>query len=172
MIIVSAAAIRDKALGAGRSHVNRLIVSAASALVIVGAGLVWRGIAASPAVSSPQSQIAQSPKDPVLNGLIETTTALEASQQQAIDQLQSLQDVVATQRDDAKRSSETIAALNRKVEGLAQKLLARESAPPPSDVQQARSMESNNSVSRPRHHARARHATARHKKLRVAVRGR
>ena len=85
---------RRDAISSNR-HLNaRLFAGAVAALLIVAGAFVWRITASTPpaqvaAIVSP----APPAKNPVLDELVETTKALEASQQQAVDQLQVLQEL-------------------------------------------------------------------------------
>jgi uncharacterized coiled-coil protein SlyX len=129
---------RRDAITSNRQINTRLFAGAVAALLIVTGAFVWRVTA-----SSPPAQVATlvSPappaKNPVLDELVETTKALEASQQQAIDQLQALQDLLTTQQAEARKSSGQVAALNAKLEALQQSFAsipavpAEEAAPPP-----------------------------------------
>jgi hypothetical protein len=127
---------KDREATARQLH-GRLIVCSAAALVIMAAAVVWRisnGPHATPAapapvasaapvrdVAAPAKDAAAAPaRDQVLEALVETTKALQISQQQAIDQLQVLQDQLASEQAEAKKSSDQVAALGDKVETLRQ----------------------------------------------------
>ncbi len=56
----------------------------------------------------------------VSNELLETTKGLQMTQQQAVDQLQVVQDQLAAQKAETKRLSEQIAAVTAKLEALQQ----------------------------------------------------
>lgn len=73
-----------------------------------------------PAPRSATTAVTAPAKNPVLDELVRTTRALNDSQQQAIDQLQVLQDTVASQAAALKASSDATAALNDKLESLRQ----------------------------------------------------
>ena len=72
---------------------------ALASLLVLGGAVIWRV-----SVSRPpeQAQAVAPPRDPMLGHLVENTKALEDSQQQAIDQLQVLQDLVRAQQAETK----------------------------------------------------------------------
>ena len=98
-----------------------MIIPLVAAFIFVGAGLsmVWgfggtRVLAPSPsAVSSPA-------REQVSSELLETTKGLEITQQQAIDQLQVVQDQLVAQQTETKKLSEQIATLTSKLDALEQ----------------------------------------------------
>jgi septal ring factor EnvC (AmiA/AmiB activator) len=111
---------------AATRHIHgRLIGGAVAALVIVAAAFIWRITASPPApiasaLASPVAGAAAAAKNPVLDELVEATKALEVSQQQAIDQLQVLQELLASQQAEIKKTSGEVAALSDKLESLRQ----------------------------------------------------
>jgi uncharacterized coiled-coil protein SlyX len=114
---------------AARARRRRLIILAVAAFLFIGAGLsmVWAfggtsALPPSPRVSSPA-------REQVSNELLETTKGLEVTQQQAIDQLQVVQDQVAAQQAETKQLSEQIATLTAKLDAL-QQSVADIPAPP------------------------------------------
>jgi septal ring factor EnvC (AmiA/AmiB activator) len=116
----------NNSAAASRHLHGRLIVGAVAALLIVAGAFVWRLAASSPPAAAP-AQIASAAanpappaRNPVLDELVEATKALESSQQQAIDQLQELQQLIASQQTEARKSSAAVAALNAKLEALQQ----------------------------------------------------
>lgn len=110
------------------SH-GRLIAAAAVALAIVAGAVVWRATGAGP-VTPKREAVAV--RNPVLDELVASTKALEMSQQQAIDQLQVLQDSVSAQQAETRRASDQVAQLNNKLETLRQSF-ANIAAPPVED---------------------------------------
>jgi peptidoglycan hydrolase CwlO-like protein len=112
---------RDSAAASRHLH-RRLIVGAVAALLIVVGAFVWRMTASSPPTQ--MASVAPSPapavRNPVLDELVEATKALESSQQQAIDQLQELQQLITSQQAETRKSSAAVAALNAKLEVLQQ----------------------------------------------------
>jgi len=60
------------------------------------------------------------PREQVSNELLETTRGLQMTQQQAVDQLQVVQDQLAAQKAETKRLSEEIAAVTANLKALQQ----------------------------------------------------
>lgn len=107
---------------------TRMIVIAIAALAIIGGALAWR-IGASNSVDTAQLAKALAPaRNPVLDQLVETTKALESSQQQAVDQLQVMQDMLTSQQSETRKASDRVALLNGKLDALQQSFA---SIPPP-----------------------------------------
>jgi uncharacterized coiled-coil protein SlyX len=101
-----------------QSH-QRLIIPVAAAFVFIVAGLslVWgfRGTMA----AAPSSSIAHAPTvEQVSNEILETAKGLGITQQQAVDQLQVVQDQLVAQKAETKMLSEQIAALTEKLNAL------------------------------------------------------
>jgi uncharacterized coiled-coil protein SlyX len=90
---------------------RRMIIPLVAAFILLGGGLsiVW-GFSG---VSSPA-------REQVPNELLETAKGLEVTQQQAVDQLQVVQDQLAAQQTETKRLSEQIAMLAEKLDALQQ----------------------------------------------------
>jgi hypothetical protein len=109
---------KDSEAATRHLHV-RLIFGAMAALVIVAVAFAWR-ITNGPPVAAPVAVAAPPAKSPVLEELVEATKALEVSQQQAIDQLQVLQQQLAAQQAEARKSSGEVAALGDKLDTLRQ----------------------------------------------------
>jgi hypothetical protein len=116
----------NNSAAASRHLHSRLIVGAVAALLIVAGAFIWRITASSPPntpavqMASPAANSTPPAKNPVLDELVEATKALESSQQQAIDQLQELQQLITSQQAEARKSSAAVAALNAKLEALQQ----------------------------------------------------
>jgi hypothetical protein len=115
---------------------GRLIVGAVAALMIVAGAFVWRIVASAPPPIARPTTSAAAPAtnpgtNPVLDELVEATKALEISQQQAIDQLQELQQLLTTQQAEIKKSSGEVAALSDKLETLRQSFASATPAPSP-----------------------------------------
>ena len=105
-------------LGAGGSA-HRSIIAAVAALLIIGGAVVWRaGVNSQPPAGPIKAAV--SVKNPAIDELVGTTKALDASQQQVVDQLQVVQEMLATQQAETKRSSDKIAALGAQLEALRQ----------------------------------------------------
>jgi uncharacterized coiled-coil protein SlyX len=111
---------------------RRLAITLAAALVLVGGGWItlWAAGERSPAVAPaahplPASGVSRRPSDE----LLETTKGLQVTQQQAVDQLQVVQDQLVAQRTETKRLSDQIAALTERLDAL-QQSIANLPAPP------------------------------------------
>jgi uncharacterized coiled-coil protein SlyX len=91
------------------------IFAVALAVIMIGLGcvLLQRGVGS--AAGSPSSATA---REQVSNELLETTKGLQATQQQAVDQLQVVQDQLVVQKAETKKLSEQIAALTEKLNAL------------------------------------------------------
>ena len=90
---------------------RRMILPLVAAFILLGGGLsiVW-GFGG---VSSPA-------REQVPNELLETAKGLEVTQQQAVDQLQVVQDQLVAQQTETKKLSEQIAMLTEKLDALQQ----------------------------------------------------
>jgi uncharacterized coiled-coil protein SlyX len=98
---------------------RRMIIPLVAAFILLGGGLsiVW-GVGG---VSSPA-------REQLPNELLETAKGLEVTQQQAVDQLQVVQDQLVAQQTETKKLSEQIAMLTEKLDAL-QQSVANISAP-------------------------------------------
>jgi hypothetical protein len=94
-------------------------MAAVAALLIIGGAVIWRVGANSQPAASPAKVVAVA-KNPAIDELVGTTKALDASQQQVVDQLQVVQEMLAAQQTETKRSAERIAALSGQLEALRQ----------------------------------------------------
>jgi septal ring factor EnvC (AmiA/AmiB activator) len=112
-----------------QSH-QRLIIPIAAAFVFIVAGLLLvRGFGGTMA-AAPSSSVAHAPTvEQVSNEILETAKGLGITQQQAVDQLQVVQDQLATQQTETKKLSEQIATLTEKLDVLQQSVA---SVPAPS----------------------------------------
>jgi phage-related tail protein len=119
--------------GFGRIGAQPIALAAvALAVVVAGTGSValWRSYAGSPPEQEDRILVARQIQARALQAsqqLVEKTRALDLSQQEAIDQLQALQDDVQTvkrtlaaQQNDAKRLSDEITSLREAIDGLRQ----------------------------------------------------
>ena len=104
---------------------RRLAITLAAALVLVGGGWItlWAAGERSPAVAPaahplPASGVSRRPSDE----LLETAKGLQVTQQQAVDQLQVVQDQLVAQRAETKRLSDQIAALTQRFDALQQSI--------------------------------------------------
>jgi hypothetical protein len=143
---------KDQAAATRHSH-SRLIVGAMAALVIVAGAFVWRVAGGAPTLASPTTIAAAPAKNPVLDQLVEATKALEVSQQQAVDQLQELQQLLSAERAETKKSAGDVAALSDKLEALRQSF-ASVAAASPEQADAPQPTESRPAATRSRHHGR------------------
>jgi len=100
---------------------RRLAITFVVALLLIGGGWITLWAAGgSPAVApAPHAPAAsRRPSDE----LLETTKGLQITQQQAVDQLQVVQDQLVAQRAETKRLSEQIAELTEKLDALQQSI--------------------------------------------------
>jgi septal ring factor EnvC (AmiA/AmiB activator) len=89
----------------------QLIIPLVAAFVLIGGGwTVW-------AVSATKEAAPRAPDE-----LLESTKGLEATQQQAVDQLQIVQDQLAAQQAETKKLSKQIATLTEKLDALQQSI--------------------------------------------------
>ena len=111
---------------------GQLLLVGCAAILVIGGILLWRiGIQSRPASQPVKTAAVSMPaKNPEIEELIKATRALNDSQQQAIDQLQVLQDTVASQAAALKASSDQVTELNDKLEALRQSFA---SVQPPAD---------------------------------------
>jgi hypothetical protein len=118
---------------------RRVLVVALASLLVLGGAVIWRASVSRPVPE--QAKIVAPPRDPMLVQLVENTKALEDSQQQAIDQLQVLQDLLRAQQAETKKSSDRVAALNARLDTLQQAFasiappMAEEAVPEKSEPQ-------------------------------------
>jgi uncharacterized coiled-coil protein SlyX len=103
-----------------QSH-QRLIIPVAAAFVFIVAGLsLVRGFGGTMA-AAPSSSVARAPTvDEVSNEILETAKGLGRTQQQAVDQLQVVQDQLVAQKAETKKLSEQVSALTEKLDALQQ----------------------------------------------------
>jgi hypothetical protein len=105
---------------------QRWIFAVALAVILIGLGfaLLQRASVGNGAAALPSSAAnEQSSKE-----LIETAKALQVTQQQAVDQLQVVQDQLLAQKAETKKLSEQIATLTEKLEAV-QQLVANPPTP-------------------------------------------
>jgi uncharacterized coiled-coil protein SlyX len=80
-------------------------------LISLGFALLQRGSGGGAVTSAPA-------REQVSNELLERTNGLQITQQQAVDQLQVVQDQLAAQKAETKRLSDQIATLTEKLDSL------------------------------------------------------
>jgi hypothetical protein len=120
---------RKDSVAATRHSHGRLIVGALAALLIVTGGFVWRLASGLPTTATPMVKASAPATNPILDQLVEATNALEISQQQAIDQLQELQQLLSAQQAETRKSSDEVAALSDKLEALRQSFASTPATP-------------------------------------------
>jgi uncharacterized coiled-coil protein SlyX len=93
-----------------RARFWRLIIPLVAAFVLIGGGwmTVWAFSASKEAAPRASDE------------LLETTKGLEVTQQQAVDQLQIVQDQLVAQQTETKKLSEQLATLTEKLDALQQ----------------------------------------------------
>ncbi|MDB5605556.1 MAG: hypothetical protein JWP25_2456 [Bradyrhizobium sp.] len=99
---------------------RRLIIPVVAGLVLIGGGwtMVW-ALGESKVVAPPSGvPTASAISGRASDELLETTKGLEVTQQQAVDQLQVVQDQLAAQQAETKKLSEQISALTEKLDAL------------------------------------------------------
>ena len=98
---------------------QRLIIPVAAAFVFIVAGLsLVRGFGGTMA-AAPSASVAQAPTvEQVSNEILETAKGLGITQQQAVDQLQVVQDQLIAQKAETKKLSDQITALTEKLNAL------------------------------------------------------
>jgi uncharacterized coiled-coil protein SlyX len=116
----------DRADARGR---RRLIIPLVSTLVLIGGVTAWA--LGGSKVDAPPPNVAEAPatRDHASDELLETAKGLQVTQQQAVDQLQVVQDQLAAQKAETKKLSEQMAAVTEKLDAL-QQSVASMPAPP------------------------------------------
>ena len=102
-----------------QSH-QRLIIPVAAAFVFIVAGLLLvRGFGGT--MEAPSSSVAHVPTvEQVSNEILETAKGLGITQQQAVDQLQVVQDQLVAQKAETKKLAEQITTLTERLDALQQ----------------------------------------------------
>ena len=101
---------------------GRLIIPLVAALVLIGGVTAW-GLGGSK-VDAPPPVVAIAPaiSGQATDEILETAKGLQVTQQQAVDQLQVVQDQLAAQKVETKKLSEQIAAVTEKLDALQQSI--------------------------------------------------
>jgi uncharacterized coiled-coil protein SlyX len=114
----------DLAAGARR---QRLIFAVALGLILIGLGftLLQRGFSGNTA----PAVVPSAARAKAATEILETMKGLQATQQQAVDQLQVVQDQLVAQKAETKKLSEQIATMSEKLEALQSAVSAPASTP-------------------------------------------
>jgi uncharacterized coiled-coil protein SlyX len=103
-------------------------------LIGLGGALFW-DFGSSTVAALPSGASAASVREQVSTEILETAKGLGITQQQAVDQLQVVQDQLAAQKAETERLSEQIAAVTEKLDAIQQSVASipapRVAAPPP-----------------------------------------
>lgn len=101
---------------------RRLVITLVAGLVLIGAGWItlWAAGGSPTVAPPPHAPAASAASRRPSDELLETTKGLQVTQQQAVDQLQVVQDQLVAQQAEMKRLSEQMAALTEKLEALRQ----------------------------------------------------
>jgi uncharacterized coiled-coil protein SlyX len=116
----------DRAVALAR---RRLIIPLGAALVLIGGVTAWALGGGKVDAPSPNVVIPQATSNHASDELLETAKGLQVTQQQAVDQLQVVQDQLAAQKAETKKLSEQMAAVTEKLDAL-QQSVASMPAPP------------------------------------------
>jgi uncharacterized coiled-coil protein SlyX len=100
---------------------RRVMITLIAALVLFGAGWITLWAAGGGRAVPPAPRTSAASRRPS-DELLETTKGLQVTQQQAVDQLQVVQDQLVAQRAETKRLSDQIAALTERLEALQQSI--------------------------------------------------
>jgi uncharacterized coiled-coil protein SlyX len=118
--MVDASFSRQRAKEDRAADVRRQIsvFAAGLAVILIGLGgvLIQRSFGANSVPVAPSASTTATAQ--VSTELLETTKGLQATQQQAVDQLQVVQDQLVAQKAETKKLSEQIAALTEKLNGV------------------------------------------------------
>ena len=108
---------------------QRWMFAVALGVILIGLGgvLLQRGSSNTPA-GLPSATVAAA-REQVSDELLETTKGLQATQQQAVDQLQVVQDQLVAQKAETKKLAEQITAVTEKLDALQQSVANAPHAP-------------------------------------------
>ncbi|WP_166293562.1 hypothetical protein [Bradyrhizobium sp. 2S1] len=141
------------------------IGAVALVLVLFGIGSIalWRGFTGNVPETDRMvaARLLQARTAQVSEALVEKTKGIEETQQEAIDQLQLVQDELQTMRKqfaaqqaDAKKLSDQVAQLTEQVEGLQQSLASAQANEPAAEPSPRKRSKASRSASRKRHRSR------------------
>jgi uncharacterized coiled-coil protein SlyX len=99
---------------------RRLVITLVAAVVLVGGGWItlWAAGGRSAVAPAPHATAASAASRRPSDELLETTKGLQVTQQQAVDQLQVVQDQLVAQQAEMKKLSDQIAALTERLDAL------------------------------------------------------
>ena len=103
---------------AARRQLSVFAVGLAVILIGLGCVLLQRGFGGNGAAVVPSA--AATAREQVSTELLETTKGLQITQQQAVDQLQVVQDQLVAQKEETRKLSEQIATVTEKLQALKQ----------------------------------------------------
>src|SRR5438552_5696433 len=103
---------------------RRLVITLAAAVVLIGGGWItlWAAGGSPVVAPAPYAPAALAASRRPSDELLETTKGLQVTQQQAVDQLQVVQDQLVAQQAEMKKLSGQIAALTERLDALQQSI--------------------------------------------------
>jgi uncharacterized coiled-coil protein SlyX len=123
----------DRAI-VGARQLRAFAIALAIILIGLGGALFW-DLGSSTVAALPSSTVSAPAREQVSDEILETTKGLGITQQQAVDQLQVVQDQLAAQKAETQKLSEQIAAVTEKLDALQQSIASIPeppvAAPPP-----------------------------------------
>jgi uncharacterized coiled-coil protein SlyX len=98
---------------------RRLLIPMVAAFMFIGVGLplVW-GFGGTDALAPSLNAVPSQAREQLSNEILERAKGLEVTQQQAVDQLQIVQDQLAAQKAETKKLSEQMSAVTEKLDAL------------------------------------------------------
>jgi len=99
---------------------RRMVITLVAAVVLIGGGWItlWAAGGNSAVATAPHAPTASAGSRRPSDELLETTKGLQVTQQQAVDQLQVVQDQLVAQQAEMKKLAEHITALTEKLDAL------------------------------------------------------
>ena len=99
---------------------RRMVITLVAAVVLIAGGWItlWAAGGNSAVATAPHAPNASAGGRRYSDELLETTKGLQATQQQAVDQLQVVQDQLVAQQAEMKKLAEQMAALTEKLDAL------------------------------------------------------